>query len=50
MPALPLKTAIGSYGHTRLLKDGSISSEKVAFEWIEISPIIDVFRRMVRGL
>ena len=50
MPGLPLKTTIGSYGHTRLLKDGSISSEKVAFEWIEISPIINVFRRMVRGL
>ncbi|MCH7745235.1 MAG: ABC transporter substrate-binding protein [Chloroflexi bacterium] len=50
MPGLPLKTTIGSYGHTRLLKDGSISSEKVAFEWVEISPIINVFRRMVRGL
>ena len=50
MPALPLKTAIGSYGHTRLLKDGSIGSEKVAFEWVEISPLVNVFRRMVRGL
>jgi len=48
MPAL--KTAIGSYGHTKALKDGKIApaGAKLAFE--DVSPIIGAFRRMCRGL
>src|SRR5262249_22325355 len=50
MPALPLTTAIATYGHTRALKDGTIHSERVVFKHVEVSPITSAFRRMVRGL
>src|SRR5215510_5530449 len=50
MPALPLTTAIATYGHTRTLKDGTVHSERVVFKHVEVSPITSAFRRMVRGL
>lgn len=50
MPALPLTTAIATYGHTRPLKDGTIHSERVVFKHVEVSPITSAFRRMVRDL
>ncbi|HLF71221.1 MAG TPA: ABC transporter substrate-binding protein [Dehalococcoidia bacterium] len=49
MPAT-LKTAIGSYGHTKALKDGKIAPSSVALAFEDISPIIAAFRRMCRGL
>src|SRR2546428_13939485 len=45
-----LKTAIGTYGHTKGLKDGSVAVPGIQFEHIEVSPIIAAFRRMCRGL
>jgi len=45
-----LKTAIGTYPHTKPLKDGSAAVPGLEFEWVEVSPIIVAFRRMVRGL
>jgi 4,5-dihydroxyphthalate decarboxylase len=48
MPAL--KTAIGNYGLTRPLKDGSVSTGGLQLEYIEVEPIIAAMRRMVRGL
>ena len=50
MTDLVLRTAIGSYGHTTPLMDGSVASEMFDMEHIEVSPITSVFRRMVRGL
>jgi 4,5-dihydroxyphthalate decarboxylase len=50
MSALSLTAAVATYGHTRPLWDGTISSERVALEHIELSPITRAFRRMVRGL
>ena len=50
MSALPLTTAMVTYGHTRALKDGSIQSARVHFEHRDVSPIPNAFRRMVRGL
>lgn len=50
MPELSLKTAVGTYGHTMPLKDGTIASEQVALDHVEISPIIAMFRRMIRDL
>lgn len=53
MPALSvlsLKTAVASYGHTTPLIEGTITSEKVALEHIEVSPITRAFRGMVRSL
>jgi 4,5-dihydroxyphthalate decarboxylase len=45
-----LKTAIGTYGHTKGLKDGSVAAPGIQFEHIEVSPIIAAFRRMCRAL
>jgi 4,5-dihydroxyphthalate decarboxylase len=45
-----LKIAIGSYGHTKAIKDGSIPIEGVDADMIEVTPIIQAFRRMVRDL
>ena len=45
-----LKTAIGGYGHHTALKDGSLNPEGATLEHVEVSPIINAFRRMCRGL
>ena len=50
MADLTLRTAIGSYGHTLPLKDGTAASPMFAMEHIEVSPVTSIFRRMVRGL
>ena len=48
MAKLALKTAIGRYGHTLPLMDGSVASERFAFDWAEYVTIVGVFRTMVR--
>jgi 4,5-dihydroxyphthalate decarboxylase len=50
MPALPLTAAMVNYGHVRPLLDGTIQSDRVRLEPIEVSPIPAAFRRMVRHL
>src|SRR5215470_17934496 len=50
MPALPLTTAIATYGHTKTLKDGAVHSERVVLKHVDVAPITSAFRRMVRGL
>lgn len=45
-----LKIAIGSYGHTAAIKNGSAPIEGVDADVIEVKPIIQAFRRMVRDL
>lgn len=50
MAELTLKTATGNYGHTMPLKDGSVASERVALEHVEVPVIINAFRRMIRDL
>ena len=50
MSALSLTTAVATYGHTRPLWDGTLSSDRVSLEHIELVPITRAFRRMVRGL
>jgi NMT1/THI5 like protein len=45
-----LKTAIGNYGVTRALKDGSVRPARIGLEQIEVSPITSAMRRMVRAL
>ena len=49
MAPLTLKTATGNYGHTMPLKDGSVTSETVALEQVDVPVIINAFRRMIRG-
>ena len=50
MSDLELRTAIGNYGHTKPIKDGTIKSPRLAMEQIEVSPVPTIFRRMVRNL
>lgn len=45
-----LKIAIGTYGHTRAIKDGTIKIAGVNADFVEVVPIIQAFRRMVRDL
>ena len=48
MAQVRLKTAIGKYGHTLPLLDGTVASERIGFEWAEYDTIVGVFRTMVR--
>ena len=50
MTELVLRTAVGNYGHTTPLKDGTVTSQMFDMEHIEVSPVTSIFRRMVRGL
>jgi 4,5-dihydroxyphthalate decarboxylase len=41
-----MQIAIGSYDHTKGLKDGSVSTPGIDFEFVEVSPITRAFRAM----
>lgn len=45
---LTLKAALADYPHVKALKDGTVRSDTVAFEWETVNPITRAFRRMVR--
>jgi 4,5-dihydroxyphthalate decarboxylase len=45
-----LKTALVTRGHTRALKDRTVTPRTFDFEFEEVPQIIQAFRRMVRGL
>jgi 4,5-dihydroxyphthalate decarboxylase len=45
-----LTVALQTLGHTAAVKDGSVPLPGFELEFIEVSPIIQAFRRMVRGL
>ena len=45
-----LITALQTLGHTAALKDGAVQLPGFELEWLEVSPIIQAFRRMVRSL
>jgi 4,5-dihydroxyphthalate decarboxylase len=45
-----LKIAIGGYGHTAAIKKGAIPIDGVDADFVEVVPIIQAFRRMVRDL
>jgi 4,5-dihydroxyphthalate decarboxylase len=45
-----LKTVVRTQGNNRALKDGTVKPRGFEFEFIEVDPLIDAFRRMVRGL
>jgi 4,5-dihydroxyphthalate decarboxylase len=50
MAELKLKTVTRTQGNNRSLKDGLIKPKTFAFDFVEVDPLIDAFRRMVRGL
>ena len=41
-----MQIAIGTYDHTKALKDGSVSRPDVSFDFVEVSPITRAFRGM----
>jgi len=45
-----LKTAIGTHEHTKALKDGSVQSDRLQLEHVEISPVNRAFRPMANEL
>jgi 4,5-dihydroxyphthalate decarboxylase len=50
MPELKLKTVTRTQGNNQALKDGTVKPRTFEFDFVEVSPLIDAFRRMVRGL
>ncbi len=50
MPELTLRTALGPYPHIAGLRDGTIHSDRVGFNFEIVEPITRAFRRMVRTL
>jgi 4,5-dihydroxyphthalate decarboxylase len=50
MAELKLTTVTRTQGNNRALKDGTVKPRGFEFEFIEVDPLIDAFRRMVRGL
>ena len=50
MAGLTLKTVTRTQGNNLALKDGTVKPRTFEFEFVEVSPLIDAFRRMVRGL
>jgi 4,5-dihydroxyphthalate decarboxylase len=45
-----LRTVTRTQGNNEALKDGTVKPRNFAFDFIEVDPLIDAFRRMVRGL
>jgi 4,5-dihydroxyphthalate decarboxylase len=50
MAELRLKTVTRTQGNNQALKDGTVKPRGFAFDFEEVNPLIDAFRRMVRGL
>jgi 4,5-dihydroxyphthalate decarboxylase len=50
MPRPHLSFAMQTLGHTAALKDGRVRVPGFELDFVEVSPIIQAFRRMVRGL
>ena len=44
-----LKTVTRTQGNNRALKEGAVKPRTCDLEFIEVDPLIDAFRRMVRG-
>ena len=50
MAHLTLKTVTRTQGNNKPLKDGTVKPRTCEFVFEEVNPLIDAFRRMVRGL
>jgi len=50
MAELKLKSVTRTQGNNKALKDGTVKPRTFAFDFQEVDPLIDAFRRMVRGL
>jgi 4,5-dihydroxyphthalate decarboxylase len=47
---LVLRTALGKSPLVRALKEGAVTSERVAFDFVEVDPVTRAFRRMTRAM
>jgi 4,5-dihydroxyphthalate decarboxylase len=45
-----LRTALGKSPLVRALKDGTVTSDRISFDFVEVDPITRAFRRMTRAL
>jgi 4,5-dihydroxyphthalate decarboxylase len=45
-----LRTVTRTQGNNKALKDGTVKPRSFDFDFVEVDPLIDAFRRMVRGL
>src|SRR4029079_9094950 len=50
MADLKLTAVTRTQGNNQALKDGTVKPKTFDFEFVEVNPLIDAFRRMVRGL
>jgi 4,5-dihydroxyphthalate decarboxylase len=50
MAELKLKIVTRTQGNNKALKDGIVKPRTCEFDFVEVDPLIDAFRRMVRGL
>ena len=50
MTELKLRTVTRTQGNNQALKDGTVKPRICELEFVEVEPLIDAFRRMVRGL
>jgi 4,5-dihydroxyphthalate decarboxylase len=50
MSDLRLRIVTRTQGNNKALKDGTVKPRTCEFEFVEVDPLIDAFRRMVRGL
>src|ERR1700735_907162 len=50
VPMALLKIALGNYGLTKPLKDGSVRAGGLELEYVPVDAIVPAMRRMVRGL
>ena len=50
MSPLKLRTVTRTQGNNQALRDGTVKPRTCGFEFVEVDPLIDAFRRMVRGL
>ena len=47
---LLLRTALGKSPLVRALKEGSVTSDRVGFDFVEVDPVTRAFRRMTRAM
>ena len=50
MADLKLRTVTRTQGNNAALKDGTVKPAGFAFDFVEVDPLIDAFRRMTRGM
>ncbi|RBM17696.1 4,5-dihydroxyphthalate decarboxylase [Prauserella sp. PE36] len=50
MPEMHLRTVTRSQGANLALKEGTIAPARARLDFVEVSPLVQAFRRMVRGL